>query len=99
MAQDIRIGVALSGGSAWGVAHVGALAALIKHDIRIDCIAGTSAGSVVAAPFAFGVPIATIEEAAKKLEWKQISRFAYSRLGVRSNAALAHLITRSCRQR
>ena len=92
MTEDITIGVALSGGSAWGVAHVGALAALLKHGIRIDRIAGTSAGAVVAAPFAFGVPIATIEEAAKKLEWKQISRFAYSRLGVRSNAALAQLI-------
>lgn len=92
MATNIRIGVALSGGSAWGVAHVGVLAALLKHKIPIDCISGTSAGAVVAAPFAFGIPIATIEEAAKKLEWKQISKFAYSRLGVRTNAALAKLI-------
>lgn len=90
--RPIKVGVALSGGSAWGVAHVGVLAALLKHDIPIDCIAGTSAGSVAAAPFAFGVPIEKIEEAAKKLEWKQISRFAYSRLGVRSNASLAHVI-------
>ncbi len=90
--NDLRVGVALSGGSAWGVAHVGALAVLLKNDIPIDCIAGTSAGAVAAAPFAFGVPIASIEEAAKKLEWKQISRFAYSRLGLRSNAALANLI-------
>jgi NTE family protein len=87
-----NVGLALSGGSAWGIAHVGAIAALLKHEIPIDCIAGTSAGAVVAAPFAFGVPVATIEEAAKKLEWKQISRFAYSRLGVRNNAALAKLI-------
>lgn len=91
-AKDVTIGLALSGGSAWGVAHVGALAALIKHGIPVHCIAGTSAGSVVAAPFAFGIPIATIEEAAKKLEWKQIARFAYSRLGVRSNASLATII-------
>lgn len=88
----VRVGVALSGGSAWGVAHVGALAALVKHAVAIDCIAGTSAGSVAAAPFAFGVPIEKIEEAAKKLEWKQISRFAYSRLGVRSNASLATIM-------
>ncbi|HEV3245232.1 MAG TPA: patatin-like phospholipase family protein [Candidatus Paceibacterota bacterium] len=89
---DIKIGVALSGGSAWGVAHVGVLAALLKHGIAVDCIAGTSAGAVVAAPFAFGVPIETIEEGAKKIEWKQVARFAYSRLGIRTNAALAKLI-------
>ena len=92
MSRGPKIGVALSGGSAWGVAHVGALAALLKHNISIDCIAGSSAGSLVAAPFAFGVPITTIEEAAKKLEWKQIARFAYSRMGVRTNASLAKLM-------
>lgn len=90
--NNIKIGLALSGGSAWGIAHVGAIAALHKHGIKFDCIAGTSAGSVVAAPLAFGVPIEKIEEAAKKLEWKQIARFAYSRLGFRSNASLANVI-------
>jgi NTE family protein len=88
-----RIGLALSGGSAWGVAHVGAIAALSDAGIGIDCIAGTSAGAVVAALYGFGVPIEKMAEAAKKLEWKQISRFAYSRLGVRSNQALAKIIT------
>ncbi|MDR3571630.1 MAG: patatin-like phospholipase family protein [Candidatus Pacebacteria bacterium] len=92
MAKQIKVGVALSGGSAWGVAHVGALTALHNHNIPIDCIAGTSAGAVAAAPFAFGVPIEKIQEASKKLEWGQISRFAYSRLGVRSNAALATIL-------
>jgi len=91
--KSIQVGVALSGGSAWGVAHVGAIAALRKHDVPIDCIAGTSAGSVVAALYAFGLPIEKIEEAAKKMEWKQISRFAYSRLGLRTNASLAKVIT------
>jgi NTE family protein len=91
--KTVKIGLALSGGSAWGIAHVGAIAALQKHGIEFNYIAGTSAGSVVAAPLAFGIPIGTIEEAAKNLEWKQIARFAYSRLGFRSNASLAKVIT------
>jgi NTE family protein len=88
----LRTGLALSGGSAWGVAHVGAIAALVEAGIQIDCIAGTSAGAVVAALYAFGLPMEKMADAAKKLEWKHISRFAYSRLGVRTNAALAKII-------
>jgi NTE family protein len=87
-----RVGLALSGGSTWGIAHVGAIAALREADIPIDMISGTSAGAVVAALYAFGVPLEQMADAAKKLEWKQISSFAYSRLGVRTNAALAKII-------
>ena len=44
-----RIGLALSGGGARGFAHVGVLRALETLKIPVDCIAGTSAGSAVAA--------------------------------------------------
>ena len=47
-----RIGVALGGGFARGVAHIGVLRALERHRIPIHCIAGVSAGSVVAAAYA-----------------------------------------------
>lgn len=47
-----RIGVALSGGGAAGMAHVGVLAELTAAGIRIDCVAGTSAGAMVGAAFA-----------------------------------------------
>jgi len=91
--QSERIGLALSGGSTWGIAHVGVLAAFEEAGICVDAIAGTSAGAVVAALYAFGIPVARIAEAAKKLEWKQISSFAYSRLGVSSNASIARMMT------
>ncbi|MDQ2855510.1 MAG: patatin-like phospholipase family protein, partial [Acidobacteriota bacterium] len=39
-----RIGLALSGGAARGIAHIGVLQALAEHQIEIDCVAGTSAG-------------------------------------------------------
>ena len=47
--RKYNIGYALSGGGVKGFAHAGALQALEEHGIRPDVIAGTSAGSVVAA--------------------------------------------------
>jgi NTE family protein len=45
----LRVGVALGAGSSRGYAHLGALRALERHAIPIDCLAGTSIGSIVAA--------------------------------------------------
>lgn len=50
-----RIGLALSGGSIRGAAHVGALKCLHDHGIKPDVVAGTSAGSVVAGLYASGL--------------------------------------------
>ncbi|MDE6198511.1 MAG: patatin-like phospholipase family protein [Muribaculaceae bacterium] len=55
--KPYRIGIALSGGGAKGFAHVGALKALEESGIRPDAIAGVSAGAVVAALYAAGVPL------------------------------------------
>ena len=55
--KPYRIGVALSGGGAKGFAHVGALKALEENGIRPDAVAGVSAGAIVAALYAAGVPL------------------------------------------
>ena len=55
--KPYRIGIALSGGGARGFAHVGALKALEENGIRPDIIAGVSAGAIVAALYAAGVPL------------------------------------------
>ena len=51
-----KVGVALSGGGARGFAHLGALKAIEEAGIKIDVLAGVSAGSVAAALFASGNP-------------------------------------------
>ncbi len=58
----LKVGLALGGGGARGAAHVSILKALEKAGIPIDCIAGTSIGSVVGGLYAAGVPLETIEE-------------------------------------
>ena len=82
------IGLALSGGAARGMAHVGVLKALAENGIRVDCVAGTSAGSLVGGAFASGMPLDEIEDLGRKLRWRDIGRVTMSRLGVQSNQRL-----------
>jgi NTE family protein len=84
----MKIGLALSGGAARGMAHVGVLRALLEHDIPIDCIAGTSAGSIVGGAFAAGLSIDEITELGRKLRWRHVGRITISRFGVQTNARL-----------
>ena len=70
------------------MAHVGVLRALLENEIPIDCIAGTSAGSIVAGAFAAGMPIEDIEAFGRTLRWRDIGRVTMSRLGVQSNERL-----------
>jgi NTE family protein len=59
-----KIGLALGGGGARGLVHVGFLKVLEEASIPIDCISGASMGGVIAAAYACGIPIAEIEERA-----------------------------------
>jgi len=83
-----RVGLALSGGAARAFAHLGVLRVLEAHHIPVDCIAGTSAGAIVGALLAAGVPVAGIEEISRNLRWRDVGRMTLSRLGVQSNAPL-----------
>ncbi len=50
----MKIGLALAGGGVRGAAHIGAIKALQENGIKIDAVAGTSAGSIVAALYGMG---------------------------------------------
>ena len=82
------IGLALSGGAARGIAHVGVLRALTENNIPIDFIAGTSAGSLVGGAMASGMPLDQIEDLGRKMRWRDVGRMTMSRLGVQSNERL-----------
>ena len=83
-----RIGLALSGGAARGIAHVGVLRALAENEIPIDCIAGTSAGALVGGVMASGMPLSEIEAIGRNLRWRDVGRMTMSRMGVQSNERL-----------
>ncbi|MDY6798820.1 MAG: patatin-like phospholipase family protein, partial [Pseudomonadota bacterium] len=63
------VGLALSGGGAKGMAHVGVLRALEEMHVPVDVIAGTSAGAAVAALYASGMPVEEIEQRFIEMDW------------------------------
>jgi NTE family protein len=67
-----RIGLALSGGGARGLAHVGALSALEELRVPIDCIAGTSMGSIVGGLYATGMSPDEIDRAMGTVDWDNL---------------------------
>jgi len=73
------VGVALGGGAARGVAHVGALKALDAAGVRVAGVAGTSYGAVIAALYALGSPALEIERTVRAQDvaelWRQALDF------------------------
>lgn len=65
----VKIGLALSGGGAKGLAHVGVLKVLEEQNIKIDYITGTSMGAVVAALYSAGYTPAQIEKILMDINW------------------------------
>lgn len=65
--ENIKIGLALSGGGAKGYAHLGVLKILERENIKIDYITGTSIGALVGTLYSIGYSIDKIEEILDKL--------------------------------
>ncbi|HST54037.1 MAG TPA: patatin-like phospholipase family protein [Pyrinomonadaceae bacterium] len=84
--QRPRLGLALSGGAARGMAHVGVLKVFEEEGVRVDCVAGTSAGALVGGALAAGMTSEEIEGIARGLRWRDLGRMTLSRLGIQSNA-------------
>lgn len=67
--KDLKIGLALSGGGAKGLAHIGVLRVLEELGIRPDYISGTSMGAVVGALYSAGYSLDEIENILTKSDW------------------------------
>ncbi len=80
-----KIGLALSGGAARGIAHIGVLQALEESNIKPDIVTGTSSGAIVAGLYAFDVPIKEILSTAADLKWFKMTDIRLSKLGLLSN--------------
>lgn len=76
-----RIGLALGGGFARGIAHVGVLRVFERNQIPIHCVTGVSAGSMVAAAFASGASSQEIAAAGASMRFADIARWRIGRMG------------------
>src|SRR2546422_7117099 len=83
-----RVGLALGGGFARGIAHVGVLKVLHDNQIPIDCIAGTSVGALVAAAYAGEVPFERMQQLAAATHFTDFGRLTLSWMGLASNDRL-----------
>jgi len=89
------IGLALGGGFARGIAHVGVLKVLEEEGIPVRMIAGTSVGALIGAAYCSGVTIAELEEVAYKVRFTTFARWTLSRYGFASNDRMVSFLTRT----
>ena len=87
------LGVALSGGMALSIAHIGVLTALEEAGLEIQYVAGTSGGAIVGACYAAGVPLEEIAERASTIRWRRIAGLQRPRLGVFSSENIASFVS------
>ncbi len=76
-ADDAGLGLTLSGGGAFGAAHVGVLQVLEERGIRPHIVTGTSSGALVGSAFAAGLDGAELEQLARRFRWSRIAKWSF----------------------
>jgi len=95
--RGMRVGLALGGGFARGLAHIGVLKVLEEAGIKVHCVAGTSVGSIIAGAYASGATIEEMTEVARKARWKDFARWTFSRMGLATNHRMEAFLKRTFR--
>jgi NTE family protein len=89
------IGVALGGGFARGIAHIGVLKVLEEEGIPVRVITGTSVGALIGACYCSGLTLAEMEEVARNTRFTTFARWTLSRCGFASNDRMIKFLTRT----
>jgi NTE family protein len=89
-----RVGLALAGGFARGIAHIGVLRALVNAGIPIDCVSGTSVGALIGACYCAGVPLDKMQQIATATTFADFGRWTPSWLGLATNQRMETYLAR-----
>lgn len=89
-----KIGLALGGGFARGVAHTGILKVLEREHIPLHCITGVSAGAIVAAAYASGTDVDEIARIGCGMRFADVARLTLCRLGLVASERMAAFLKR-----
>jgi NTE family protein len=89
-----RVGLALAGGFARGIAHIGVLRALKGAGIPIDVVAGTSVGALIGACYCAGVPLDEMQHIATTTTFHDFGRWTPSWLGLATNQRMEKYLAR-----
>jgi NTE family protein len=92
--QRVTLGLALGGGFARAMAHLGVLQVFEEEKIPIHYIAGVSAGSLVAAAFAGGSTSDEIARVGAALRFGDVARWTFSKLGFCCTDGMAKMLAR-----
>lgn len=82
------LGLALGGGAARSLTHIGVLRVLENEGIAVRAIAASSGGAIFGAAYAAGRSLDDIEKEALAASWRTLTRFAFSRRGLLETAGL-----------
>jgi NTE family protein len=83
--KPVKLGIALGGGFARGIAHIGVLKVLEDANIPISYVAGTSVGALIGAIYCSGASAAEMEQIACRVRFRDFARWTISRMGFASN--------------
>jgi NTE family protein len=87
-----RLGLALSGGTAKVIAHLGVLRALEEAGLRPDRLAGTSGGSLLAVLYSSGLSLDDLMDHANDVNWRKLANVHLPRLGLLSSQRIEDFV-------
>jgi NTE family protein len=89
-----RVGLALAGGFARGIAHIGVLRVFREAGIPIDMVAGTSVGALIGASYCSGASLEMMEQIACGTKFTDFGRWTPSWLGLATNQRMEQFLAR-----
>lgn len=89
-----RVGVALAGGFARGIAHIGVLRVLREAGIPVDLVAGTSVGALIGAAYCSGAALETMETVASATKFGDFGRWSPSWIGLATNQRMEQFLAK-----
>jgi len=93
-AERPRVGLALAGGFARGIAHIGVLRVLREAGIPIDCVAGTSVGALIGAGYCAGASLEEMQNIGSATSFADFGRWTPSWLGLATNQRMEKYLAR-----
>lgn len=93
-AERPRVGLALAGGFARGIAHIGVLRVLREAGIPIDCVAGTSVGALIGVSFCSGASFENMQAVGATTTFADFGRWTPSWLGLATNQRMEKYLER-----
>ena len=85
-----KLGLALGGGFARGMAHIGVMKVLEEENIPVDFVAGTSAGAIIGAAYCAGMSAGEMEGMALTARFRDFARWSLSRYGFYASDRMAN---------